>query len=134
MKKLMMSLTLIAGMMLALPFNGQAQECQNEKKKEKADQSAFVQKGDYEKSSFKVDGNCSMCKARIEEAAATVKGVKKASWDKQTHQLTLSYHKDKVKLMDVHEKIAAAGHNTSKVEGDDKAYQALPACCKYREE
>ncbi|MBS3805881.1 MAG: ATPase [Bacteroidales bacterium] len=88
----------------------------------------------YAKTAFQVDGNCSMCKERIEEAATQVEGVEEASWDAEKDQLTLAYHKKQVKLMDVHNKIAGAGHDTKKVAATDEAYRALPMCCKYREE
>jgi Cu(I)/Ag(I) efflux system membrane fusion protein len=32
----------------------------------------------------------------------------------------------------VGKKLAAAGHDTEKLKADDKAYSALPSCCKYR--
>jgi len=137
MKKLMMSMTMITGMLLVLPFQGQAQECQDEKTKEKKNQAQLTEcasKEGYAKATFQVDGNCSMCKERIEKAANQVDGVKKASWDKQSDQLSLAYHKEKTQLMDVHNKIAAAGHDTKKVTATGDAYAALPNCCKYREE
>ena len=137
MKTFMMSLTMITAMLLAMPLQSQAQECENEtaKKKEKKVQSTECTSQEaYTKTSFQVDGNCSMCKDRIEKAAKSVKGVEKATWDKENDQLTLAYHKEKVKLTDVHDKVAAAGHDTKKVAATDEAYQALPMCCKYREE
>jgi hypothetical protein len=35
--------------------------------------------------------------------------------------------------MEIHEKIAALGHSTDKVEATDSSYQTLPGCCKYRD-
>jgi len=136
MKTLMMSITMITGMLLAMPLQSQAQECENEKDQVKESNKQLTEcasKEGYTKATFQVDGNCSMCKDRIEKAATAVKGVKKASWDKESDQLTLAYHKEKVKLMDVHNKIAEAGHDTKKVAATDEAYRALPMCCKYRE-
>jgi len=81
--------------------------------------------------SFKVAGNCSMCKDRIEKAAK-VEGVSKADWDSKTKMLTLTYDSSKVKSDDVLKKIAAVGHDTDKFKADDKIYAKLPGCCKYR--
>jgi membrane-bound lytic murein transglycosylase B len=80
---------------------------------------------------FKVKGNCEMCKSRIEKAAK-VNGVGKAIWDQKTKDLSLVYYPSVVTVDAVQKKIAAAGHDTEKFRADDKAYNALPACCHYR--
>ena len=80
---------------------------------------------------IKVSGKCEMCKARIEKAAK-VEGVTKAVWSDKTKMLTLVYNPMKVKSDDIQKKIAAVGHDTPKYKATDKAYNALPGCCKYR--
>ena len=80
--------------------------------------------------SIKVWGNCGSCKARIEKTAK-VDGVSKALWDAKTQVLTLTYDPSKVKVEDIQKKIAAVGHDTEMFKADDKAYAALPGCCKY---
>ena len=42
-----------------------------------------------DRASIEVLGNCEMCKMRIEKAAFSVKGVKYASWDIPSGQLSL---------------------------------------------
>lgn len=79
----------------------------------------------------KVSGNCGMCKERI-ETAAKADGVSRAEWNKETKNLTLVYNPSKVKNEDIQKKIAAAGHDTEKFKADDKVYNSLPGCCKYR--
>ena len=79
---------------------------------------------------FKVWGNCDMCKTRI-EAAAKSAGATKANWSDKTKMLSVSYDASKVKVMDIHKKIAAAGHDTDKAKAADKTYKALPDCCQY---
>lgn len=83
-----------------------------------------------EKTSFKVYGNCGMCEKRIEKAA-TMDGVLSADWSQETRMLTLEYDAEKVDLMEVHQAIADAGHDTEKVKADDKTYKELPGCCRY---
>jgi periplasmic mercuric ion binding protein len=78
----------------------------------------------------KVWGNCGSCKARIEKTAK-VDGVTKALWDAKIQVLTLTYDPSKVKVEDIQKKIAAVGHDTEMFKADDKAYAALPGCCKY---
>ena len=80
---------------------------------------------------IKVSGKCEMCKARIEKAAK-VDGVTKAVWSDKTKMLTLVYNPMKVKSDDIQKRIAAVGHDTPKYKATDKAYNALPGCCKYR--
>jgi mercuric ion binding protein len=79
---------------------------------------------------FKVWGNCEMCKARIEKAAK-FDGVSKAEWSDKTKVLTLVYDPSKVKSDDVLKKIVAAGHDTEKLKADDKVFAKLPGCCQY---
>lgn len=86
-----------------------------------------------EKAEFKVSGNCGMCKTRIEKAAK-INGVTSAEWSADTKVLTLQYDPQKVKLDDVHKKIAAAGHDTEKTRATDAAYNRLHSCCKYERE
>lgn len=79
----------------------------------------------------KVQGNCGMCKAKIEKAAK-VDGVSKAEWNQDTKKLTLVYDPSKVTTDAVQKKIAAAGYDTEKYKADEKTYNSLDACCKYK--
>lgn len=80
---------------------------------------------------FKVSGNCGMCKSTIEKAAKT-EGVSKALWDVKTKVITVTYDPSKVKTEDIHKKIAASGYDTEKVKATDAAYAKLHSCCKYK--
>jgi hypothetical protein len=79
---------------------------------------------------FKVRGNCDMCKARIEKAAK-IDGVSKADWNKDTRELTVVYNPSEVKSDVILSKVAAAGHDNEKFKASDEVYKSLPACCKY---
>ncbi|BAV09776.1 Heavy-metal-associated domain-containing protein [Filimonas lacunae] len=79
---------------------------------------------------IKVNGECGMCKKKI-ETAAKQPGVTKADWNKDTKQLTLSYNPAKVNTDSVQKKIAAVGYDTEKYKADDKAYGELDECCQY---
>lgn len=80
---------------------------------------------------FTVYGKCDMCKARIEQAALSVKGVKSATWDKETKQLHV-YLKSGAKIDDVYMAVGNAGHDTDEFKVTDVKYDRLPECCKYR--
>lgn len=84
-------------------------------------------------STISVKGNCGECKERIENAA-DIKGVKNAVWNEDTKVLTTTYDSKKVSLEQIEKAIANAGHETLKQKANDKAYNSLPSCCKYKTE
>lgn len=92
---------------------------------------AFAQ-NDVDTATVRVEGVCGMCKDRIENAAY-IKGVKKATWDKETKTLTVIYKPNKVTLLQIEESIAAAGHDTERVKATEEAYNKVHDCCRYRE-
>jgi copper chaperone CopZ len=85
------------------------------------------------KTTFEVKGNCGMCQKRIEAAAKNVKGVTSARWNKENSQLSLVYDNKKTTPEAVQKALAAVGHDCGKFKADQKVYDALPGCCKYRE-
>lgn len=82
---------------------------------------------------LKVQGLCEMCKDRIEKTAKGINGVYSAVWDLKSRELHFDFDKDKTSIDAISKAIAAVGHDTEKHKADDKVYEALPACCKYRE-
>lgn len=91
-----------------------------------------VGQSDVDTATIKVEGVCGMCKDRIENAAY-IKGVKKATWDKETKILTVIYKPNKVTLLQIEEGIAAAGHDTEHVKATEEAYLKVHDCCRYRD-
>jgi copper chaperone CopZ len=91
----------------------------------------FSQTSKNEKTSFGVNGNCEMCKMRIEKAAISVKGVKYANWNIPESILTLVYNSKKVSLSEIHTSIADSGHDTSEANAPNEVYNQLPTCCLY---
>jgi copper chaperone CopZ len=80
--------------------------------------------------SFKVFGNCGMCKKRIEKAAQT-DGVASAEWNKDTKMLTVVYDSVKISNDQIQKNVASVGHDTEKMSAEDKVYEKLPGCCLY---
>ena len=93
---------------------------------------ATAQEANVVETSFKVFGNCNMCKSRIEKTMK-VKEVEKASWNKQTKMLTVSYRPAAISVDSLHQRLAAVGHDTPKAVAPDSVYDALPGCCLYRD-
>ncbi len=86
------------------------------------------------KMTMEVDGKCEMCKARIEKAALGCKGVKYASWDIPSHQLSLIIDERKTDPMKIKTALVGVGHDTKELKATDEAYEGVHPCCKYRDD
>ncbi len=80
---------------------------------------------------FNVNGVCSQCKERIENAAY-VKGVKFADWNIDTHDLTVKYDSTKTSPEIILKSIAKAGHDNEMYKAEQEDYNKIASCCKYR--
>lgn len=107
---------IVIGMLLLLvSFSVQAQEKKNKNAK-------------YD---IEVNGNCEMCKKRIEKAAFSISGVKSAVWHIDDHKLHLIINEEKCSLADVKKAIAKVGNDTEDVKATDEDYNRLHGCCMY---
>ena len=79
---------------------------------------------------IKVWGNCQMCKDRIEKTAMAG-GATTAEWNVKTKFLTINFDPAKTEVGYLSNKLARAGYDTENQRAKDKAYNALPDCCKY---
>ncbi|MEN8118214.1 MAG: efflux RND transporter periplasmic adaptor subunit, partial [Bacteroidota bacterium] len=89
--------------------------------------------GQGEHTSFKVGGNCEMCKDRIEKAALSVEGVEYVIWESESQMLHLNFNSAKTNADEIQKAVAAVGHDTEKFKAPDDIYKELPECCLYRE-
>ena len=78
-----------------------------------------------------VNGNCEDCQKRIQKAAYSVPGVKSASWNIETHQLSLIINEEKTSALAVKKAIANVGHDTDEVKATNEVYGKLHHCCLY---
>ena len=78
-----------------------------------------------------VSGVCDKCKNRIEDAAY-IKGVKHASWNANTQDLTIKYDSTKTNTDAILQNIAKAGHDNEKYKATETDYNKLPNCCHYK--
>jgi len=83
--------------------------------------------------SFKsrVEGNCGMCKERIETAAKSDKNVKSADWSMSKKVLTVSYDASRTDKKSILKSVADVGHDNEMFRASDKVYDDLDACCQY---
>lgn len=80
---------------------------------------------------LKVDGNCGMCKKRIENAVKKLDGVSEAEWNKKTKELTVSFDSLKTSTLKIEETVASVGHDTDGHKATNEIYSKLPDCCRY---
>ena len=102
-------------LMVVFAFSAQGQESKNKNAKYTTE----------------VNGNCEQCQKRIQKAAYSVPGVKSASWDIGTHQLSVIINEEKCSMADVKKAIAKVGHDTDSVKSTKEDYDNLHSCCQY---
>lgn len=90
-----------------------------------------AQKNKNAKYTIDVNGNCEMCKKRIEKAAYSVAGVKSANWDIETQKLDLIVNEEKTNILEIKKAIANVGHDTDEVKTTPEIYEKLHTCCQY---
>jgi copper chaperone CopZ len=92
---------------------------------------AQAQKNKNAKHNIEVNGNCDMCKKRIEKAAFSVKGVKSADWHIDDHILYLIINEEKCSVTEVKQAIIKVGHDTEDLKATNEDYDKLHGCCRY---
>lgn len=92
----------------------------------------IAQSNQYITYEFRVEGECGMCKDRIEKVALQVEGVKDADWDLSSKILTVSIDESKNQISVVKYMIAQAGHDNGSFITPDDVYNNLHGCCQYR--
>jgi copper chaperone CopZ len=90
-----------------------------------------IAQGDNTTDTFKVYGNCGMCKKTIEKSLKNVDGVEKANWDKETKIMVVTYDSSIIGLKEIKQKIADVGYDTDSTRATDEAYNNLHGCCQY---
>lgn len=78
-----------------------------------------------------VEGNCGMCKDRIETVAKSDKNVKSAVWSVSKKTLTVSYDSSKTDKKTILKSVAEVGHDNEMFRASNKVYEDLEVCCQY---
>lgn len=128
MKKVMLSLAVVAALSVTSCKNESKTESETETEMFTTDTSQDMAMADI---SFGVRGNCGMCKITIEKAANSVEGVTSANWNVDQKKINVSFNDAQTDAMAIHKAIAASGYDTEKVAANEEAYESLPGCCKY---
>ena len=80
---------------------------------------------------FKVYGNCGMCKTKIEEAVNGTTGIYSATWDTKSKKMTVVYNPTKKTLSEIKQQIADVGYDSESHRAKKETYDGLHGCCKY---
>jgi len=94
---------------------------------------AMVSVAQSKTETFKVSGNCGMCKSKIEKAAKEA-GAKTADWNVETKDLTVTYKTSSTNTAKIQQKIAAVGYDNAGVKATTESYKKLHGCCQYDRE
>lgn len=84
--------------------------------------------------SFKVFGNCEMCKKTIESSNADEEGISSIDWNKETKMVRVSFNEAKISLDQIKKNIVNSGYDTEEIKANDDTYNDLPMCCQYSRE
>jgi len=86
--------------------------------------------GQTKTETFKVSGNCGMCKSNIEKAAKAG-GAQTAVWNVDTKEITITYSSQSTNTAKIQQKIAKAGYDNEGAKAKDEDYKKLHGCCQY---
>ena len=78
-----------------------------------------------------VNGDCGMCKKKIETACFGLKSLKSANWDDEKLTLIVSYDPKSTSADAILKRVALVGYDNEKYKAADKAYFKLHGCCQY---
>ncbi|MDL1913959.1 MAG: TonB-dependent receptor [Bergeyella sp.] len=81
---------------------------------------------------YTVLGVCEKCKKRIEDAAK-VSGADRAEWSPETKRVKLWLNPGKTSIDKILKHVAEVGHENERYPANQKAYDHLPECCKYKQ-
>ena len=93
--------------------------------------SFFSVKAQIVTQTYRVNGNCSICKENIEMAVYSEKGIKNAKWNADSLALTVSYDTTKTQREKILQRVAAVGYDNEANKADDATYSKLHTCCQY---
>ena len=91
-----------------------------------------AQKPTVKTETFKVYGNCEMCKETIEDALRKKDGIVKKDWSTKTKMITVSFDTTLITLSQIKQKIADVGYDTEEFQAKEETYKSLHKCCQYK--
>lgn len=84
----------------------------------------------FTETTFASSVKCGMCKKTIESNLGKESGIKEVDVDLKQNTVKVVYRTKKFSKADIQEKISKIGYDADEVVADQKAHDALPACCQ----
>lgn len=91
---------------------------------------SFAQINNSKTETFFINGECGMCKSRIEKAGSTKKEAQ-VNWDANTKKATITFDSEKTNADEILKRIAVAGHDNERFLTSNDTYSKLHGCCQY---
>lgn len=87
--------------------------------------------GDIIKESFRVKGNCLMCKTTIENSVKSLDGISSFKWNPTKQLVIVRFDTEVITLEEIQKAVADSGYDTPSFKATDEDYENLHHCCKY---
>jgi mercuric ion binding protein len=91
-----------------------------------------AQSVNLKKETFKVYGNCGMCKNKIENCLKENDGITSRKYDIKKQLLTVEYDPGKITAKEIGQKVADVGYDNAYARSTDEKYNKLHECCQYK--
>lgn len=92
--------------------------------------SSYAKIKNYKTETFKVYGNCEMCKKNI-ESAVKKKNIALGIWNSKSQTLIVTYDSTKTNANEILKRVANVGYDNEKYLTSNEVYNNLHACCQY---
>lgn len=92
--------------------------------------SSYAKIKNYKTETFKVYGNCEMCKKYI-ESAVKQKNTALGIWNGKSQTLIVTYDTTKTNANEILKRVANVGYDNEKYLASNEVYNNLNACCQY---
>jgi len=92
--------------------------------------SSYAEIENQKAESVKINGNCQLCKEKIEKAG-NAKNSAQVFWDQQQKSASLTYNSKKTTKDEILKRIAVAVFDNELFYAPDDVYSNLPECCRY---
>ncbi len=90
-----------------------------------------AQTTNLKKETFKVYGNCGMCKNKIENCLKENDGIVFRKYDIKGQMLEVKYDPKKITIKEIGQKVANVGYDNQYATASDENYNNLHQCCQY---
>ena len=81
---------------------------------------------------FKVHGNCGMCKSKIENTLKKKEGIVSGKYNIKKQTLTVTFDPSQLTVKQIGQVVADVGYDNEYATAPDEKYNKLHECCQYK--